>query len=81
MKQPDTTNLARAVESALDHYFATLEDEQITNLHQMVIEQVEAPLIRYVLNKTCGNRTHAARILGINRNTLHRKMTLYRIDL
>ncbi|HIQ41070.1 MAG TPA: Fis family transcriptional regulator [Sulfurivirga caldicuralii] len=81
MKQPDPINLAHAVESALEQYFATLEDEQITNLHHLVIEQVEAPLIRYVLKRTCGNRTHAARILGINRNTLHRKITLYRIEI
>jgi Fis family transcriptional regulator len=80
MKQTEQINLACAVEHALAHYFATLEDEQVTNLYQLVIEQVEAPMIRYVLNRTGGNRTHAAKILGINRNTLHRKIILYKIE-
>ncbi len=81
MKQPDPVNLAHAVEKALEHYFATLENEQITNLHRLVMEQVEAPLIRFALARTGGNRTHAARLLGINRNTLLRKISLYDIEL
>jgi two-component system nitrogen regulation response regulator GlnG len=40
----------------------------------MVLEQVERPLIRFVLEKTRGNQVRAADILGINRNTLRKKI-------
>ncbi len=74
-------SLSNTIEEVLEAYFAMLEEEEITNLHSLVVSQVEAPMIRFVLRKTNGNRTHAARILGINRNTLLRKITLYNIEL
>jgi two-component system, NtrC family, nitrogen regulation response regulator GlnG len=40
-----------------------------------VLEQVERPLIRYVLEKTRGNQVRAADVLGINRNTLRKKIS------
>ncbi len=50
------------------------EVEKEKNLHPFFIEGVEKPLIRLVLERTGWNRVKAARILGINRNTLHAKM-------
>jgi len=47
----------------------------------MVLEQVERPLIRFVLEKTRGNQVRAADILGINRNTLRKKITELGIEL
>jgi two-component system nitrogen regulation response regulator GlnG len=44
------------------------------DLYDVVIEQVERPLIRFVLEKTRGNQVKAAEILGINRNTLRKKI-------
>ena len=41
----------------------------------VVVERVERPLIELTLRKTRGNQIKAAQILGINRNTLHKKMT------
>ncbi|MEZ4742558.1 MAG: helix-turn-helix domain-containing protein [Bdellovibrionota bacterium] len=47
------------------------------NLHSLIIRKVEKPLINQILRRTGGNQVHAARILGINRNTLRKKMKMY----
>lgn len=76
---PSTTSLSDHLIQTLDHYFNTLEDEQASNLHGMVIQQVEKPLIEYVLTKSYGNQSKTACILGINRNTLRKKILQYNI--
>lgn len=76
---PPTHSLSDNLIQTLDHYFDTLEEQQATNLHAMVIQQIEKPLIEYVLNKSGGNQTKTADILGINRNTLRKKMLQYDI--
>ena len=53
----------------------------ITSLHEIVLKQIERPLIRIVLEKTNGNQIRAAEILGINRNTLRKKMQLLEITV
>ncbi len=45
----------------------------------MVINSVEKPLLESVLHKVQGNQTHAAQMLGINRNTLRKKMRAHGI--
>ncbi|MGY8762947.1 MAG: helix-turn-helix domain-containing protein [Nitrospinaceae bacterium] len=47
------------------------------HLHDLVIMGVEKPLLEMVLNETNGNQTQAANILGINRNTLRKKIQEY----
>ena len=76
-----TASLSDHVTLMLDDYFATLEEEQASDLYQIVLQQVEKPLIEFVLHKTDANQTHAANILGINRNTLKTKMKKYQIDI
>jgi Fis family transcriptional regulator len=49
-------------------------------LHKMVIGLVEKSLVKIVLDETNGNQTDASRILGINRNTLRKKMKDYKIQ-
>jgi len=51
------------------------------NIHAMVLEQIERPLIRFILEKTRWNQVKAADILGINRNTLRKKITELGIEL
>ncbi|HAX45500.1 MAG TPA: Fis family transcriptional regulator [Nitrospina sp.] len=46
-------------------------------LHDLIVSGVEKPLIEMVLNETGGNQTQAASILGINRNTLRKKIKEY----
>ncbi|MEA1990011.1 MAG: helix-turn-helix domain-containing protein [Pseudomonadota bacterium] len=72
-----TTSLSEQVTVTLDAYFNTLEDQQASDVYEMVLQQVEKPLIEFVLQQTDNNQTHAATILGINRNTLKKKMQKY----
>jgi two-component system nitrogen regulation response regulator GlnG len=51
-----------------------MEHMDTGDLYDAVLEQVERPLIRFVLEKTRGNQVKAADILGINRNTLRKKI-------
>lgn len=63
----------------LQHYFATLEGEIPSDVYQMVISQVEKPMIEFVLQETQFNQSRSAKILGINRNTLRKKIQTYNI--
>lgn len=71
------TSLSEQVTVMLDTYFNTLEEQTATDVYEMVMQQVEKPLIEFVLNQTEHNQTHSANILGINRNTLKKKMQKY----
>jgi len=57
-----------------------LREYASTNLYDLMIGLVEKPLLRAVLRETGGNQVRAAQILGINRNTLRKKLTEHGID-
>ena len=71
--------LSNNVTATLEDYFSMLGGEVPTDLFQMVIGQVEKPMVEFVLNKTDYNQTKTAEILGINRNTLRKKIQQYNI--
>lgn len=73
------TELERSVRKAVDGYFRDLDGEKAHGVYEMVINCVERPLIEAVLLKVEGNQTHAAEMLGINRNTLRKKMKTHGI--
>ncbi len=62
------------IRQSLDHYFQTLGDQPPHALYDMVIGAAEAPLLCYVMQKYSGNVSHAAKALGITRNTLRKKL-------
>lgn len=68
------TELVRSVRRAIDGYFHDLDGERPCGVYEMVISCVERPLIEAVLTRVDGNQTHAAQMLGINRNTLRKKL-------
>ena len=76
---PITTeqSLRSQVEKALMRYFQHIEDEPVTDLHQMVMAEVEAPLLRAVMRHTGNNQTKASIMLGLNRGTLRTKLKQY----
>lgn len=80
----DKTNgqqpLRHYVEQALNHYFAYLGDENTTNLYELVLAEVEIPLLKSVLQRTNGNQSKAAQILGMNRGTLRKKLKAYNLE-
>ena len=67
-------DMARTVRKAIDGYFKDLDGEKASGVYDMVINCVEKPLIESVLTRVRGNHTHAAQMLGLNRNTLRKKM-------
>ena len=71
--------LSTLTDEALRSYFASLNGHKPGDLYQLVIGEVEPPLLRAVLGYTKGNQSEAAEILGINRGTLRRKLKTYRL--
>ncbi len=62
------------IRDALETYFRDLGGEPPHGVHQMVIDAVEKPLLTVVMQQAEGNQSKAAEWLGINRNTLRRKL-------
>ena len=69
--------LRTEVKRSLSRYFENIEDEVVTDLHHMVISEVEAPLIEAVMRYCGGNQSKASIMLGLNRGTLRTKLKLY----
>jgi Fis family transcriptional regulator len=66
--------LKSCIKTSLENYFRDLDGHNPGNVYQMVISEVERPLLEIVLQHTRGNQTRAAEILGINRSTLRKKL-------
>jgi Fis family transcriptional regulator len=71
--------LGEAVRRSLERYFKDMEGERPTAIYDMVLKNVEKPMIEVVLGRTEGNQSRAAAMLGIDRNTLRKKMQQLRI--
>lgn len=65
------------VERAVREYFFALGDEMPTELYELILAQVELPLLTVVLEQTRGNQTKCAQVLGLNRGTLRKKLKTY----
>ena len=68
-------DIARCVRKAIKEYFKDLDGEEpCCGIYDMVMDCVEKPLLEMVLEHACGNQSRASEMLGINRNTLRKKM-------
>lgn len=65
------------VERAVSNYFEHLEGQEVTDVYEMVLTEVEAPLLEVVMKYTRHNQTKAATVLGVNRGTLRKKLKQY----
>jgi Fis family transcriptional regulator len=74
------SELRACVRRTLETYFDDLGDAQADDLFAMVLSEVEVPLLQVVLQHADGNQTRAARILGINRGTLRKKLGKYGLE-
>ncbi|MGQ0509721.1 MAG: helix-turn-helix domain-containing protein [Betaproteobacteria bacterium] len=74
-----STELADAVKRSLERYFKDMDGEKPTAIYDMVLKNIEKPLIETVLIKASGNQSQAASMLGIDRNTLRKKILQLRI--
>lgn len=65
------------VERAVRKYFDELEGSMPTDLYAIVLNEIEKPLLKVLLEKTKGNQSKCASILGINRGTLRKKLKIH----
>ena len=69
--------IADSVCRTLDRYFRDLDGEKPAAIYELVMKNAERPMLEFVLRRANGNQTAAAEMLGINRNTLRRKLSEY----
>ncbi|CAD5108510.1 DNA-binding transcriptional regulator Fis [Zestomonas carbonaria] len=69
--------LRGSVEKALRNYFAHLDGQEVSDIYNLVLSEVEAPLLETVMNYVKGNQTKASELLGLNRGTLRKKLKQY----
>lgn len=71
--------LCKCVRRSLRGYFKELNGTEPKNLWGLVMGEIERPLFEVVMEQAEGNQTRAAEMLGINRNTLRKKLKQYRL--
>ena len=69
--------LRDSVKQAVNKQLKQLDNANIDKLYEMVLAEVEAPLLEEVMTYTRGNQTRAAIMMGINRGTLRKKLKQY----
>jgi Fis family transcriptional regulator, factor for inversion stimulation protein len=66
--------IEECIRDSLAQYFKDLRGAEPHSVHQMIIDAVEKPMLETVMRQADGNQSRAAEWLGINRNTLRRKL-------
>ena len=78
-----TTNtkgsLKPAAEDAIRQFIETLDGEEPREFYNLVLAEVEEPLLRVVMEYTANNQSRAAAMLGLNRGTLRKKLRQYNL--
>ena len=67
------------IRGTLEQYFEDLRGAEPHDLHEMIVRAVEKPMLDVVMARADGNQSRAAEWLGINRNTLRRKLRDHRL--
>ncbi len=66
-----------SVRQALESYFVQLKGHAPNDLYELVLAEVEIPLLEAVMDYTKGNQSRAAILLGLSRGTLRKKLKTY----
>ena len=72
-------DISACIYGALETYFRDLDGEKPGCIYDMVIKSVERPMFEAILRQAGGNQTLASQMLGINRNTLRKKLIDYKL--
>jgi Fis family transcriptional regulator len=72
--QTESNTVRECVKDALETYFTALDGHGGGDLYQLLLNEVEQPMLEIVLKHTRGNQTKAAELLGLNRGTLRKKL-------
>ena len=76
-KRLESYSLEAIIELKISRFLEQVDTYYPENLYTMIMRKAEKPLLTHILRRTGGNQVHAAKILGINRNTLRKKMKLF----
>jgi Fis family transcriptional regulator, factor for inversion stimulation protein len=79
-KERGVSPLRECLRYALDEYFDRLNGHDPKDLYEIVMKEIEPPLLEATLKHTRGNQTKAAKYLGMNRSTLRKKLKQYGIN-
>lgn len=80
MQSGQSLSLQESVNHTLQQYIAKLDGQTPANLYEMVLAEVEKPLLEMVLKLTNNNQSKAAIVLGLSRGTLRKKMAIYGLN-
>ena len=72
-------DISESIRRTLDRYFRDLDGELPSGIYDMVLKTVERPMLETVMRQADGNQTLAADMLGINRNTLRKKLNEHQL--
>ena len=72
--------LTLTVRKVMRQYFKDLDGEKCSGIYDMVVLAVEKPMLEVVMTQAQGNQTRAAQLLGLNRNTLRKKLKQHDLD-
>ena len=73
----DAVSLRESVSRALENYFGQLGNQKPNDVYDMVMREVEEPLLRKMMVYTNNNQSRTAKLLGLSRGTLRKKLKLY----
>lgn len=73
------SNLRDSVTAAVRKYLDELDGQLSTNVYEMVLAEIEAPLLTEIMAYTRNNQTRASLMLGLNRGTLRKKLKQYNL--
>ena len=79
-KQIQNNKLRDQVKKSIQAYFKDLNGELPCNVYDMVLAEMEKPLLEVVMDYSDHNQSRASKILGINRNTLRKKLDNYKLS-
>jgi Fis family transcriptional regulator len=74
------SELSSCVRRVMKQYFKDLDGESPADVYDMVLVNIEKPMLEVVLSHVEGNQTKAAELLGLNRNTLRKKLQQHGIE-
>ena len=80
LEDSSDNELSACVRKMMKQYFKYLDGEEATDIYDMVVANIERPLLEVVMHHARGNQTRAADLLGLNRNTLRKKLCQHGIE-
>ncbi|GAA4361247.1 DNA-binding transcriptional regulator Fis [Kangiella marina] len=71
--------LREHVAISMQQYLKQMQGQPLNDVYDLVLSQVEEPLLRAIMEHTRNNQTKAAKVLGLNRGTLRKKLKRYNL--